>query len=502
MKFTKKYLGLVALLCFAGVYFFLDLDPEKPQMTATLAAAVLMMILWVTEAIPIGVTSLLPVVLFPLLGILDGKIAAQSYVNYIIFLFIGGFLMAFTLEKWKLHERIALKILSILAGSPIRILLGFMVASCFLSMWISNTATTMLMVPIAFSVYKSLEKNISQSGSILKFNKALLLGIAYSASIGGVMTLIGTTTNLAFTRVFEVLYPNSHIDISFGSWFVFTLPLSLVMIIITLFLLYFAFCGAAKNDFKSLSKDFFKRSYKRLGPMSVPQKRVFILFFLLIFLWVFRKPIQIGSFYLPGWSQIFAHAKWINDGTSAMLIGLLLFIIPSGQEKNTTLLTWDIFKKIPWNIVFLLGGGFALARAIRATGLAHYIGEMIADSGIVSASWLSVGCAGLMSLATELTSNTATTEMLLPIIAGVADKTQIHPLFLMLPVTLAASMAFMFPVATPPNTIVFGTGKLKIKDMLRVGIFLNCIAVLLIFLLTYFWAELALGVDFSQPILR
>ena len=496
----KKYLGLAAVFCFAAIYFFVDLNSEKPEMTATLAVAVLMMILWVTEAIPMGVTSLLPVVLFPLLGILDGKIAAQSYINYIIFLFMGGFLMSFALERTQLHERIALKILSILSGSPIKILLGFMLVSCFLSMWISNTATTMLMIPIAFSVYHSLEKNISNSQSSSKFNKALLLGIAYSASIGGVTTLIGTIPNLAFTRIFEVLYPNNPVDISFSSWFLFALPLTILMILISLLLLYFTFCRFPKNNFKSLDKNFFKESYKKLGPMSAPQKRVFVLFFLLIFLWIFRKSIQIGDFYIPGWSILFPRSSWINDGTSAMLVGLLLFMIPSG-DKKTPLLTWDIFQKIPWGVVFLLGGGFALAKAIKNTGLSDYLGEIIANSSITGASELMLGCATLMSLATELTSNTATTEMLLPIISGVANKTQIHPLFLMLPVTLAASMAFMFPVATPPNAIVFGTGKIKIKDMLRVGVILNFIAIILIFLLTYFWAEWVFGVDFKKPFL-
>lgn len=497
MKITKKYLGFLAVFSFMTIYFFIDLNPEKPEITATLAVAVLMMILWVTEAIPMGVTSLLPVVLFPLFGILDGKVAAQSYINYIIFLFIGGFLMSFALEKTKLHQRIALKILSILSGSPIRILLGFMLVSCFLSMWISNTATTMLMVPIAFSVYDSLEKNISNSKSILNFNKALLLGIAYSASIGGITTLIGTIPNLAFTRIFEVLYPNNSVDISFSTWFLFALPLTILMFFVSLILLYFIFCRSTKNNFQNLDKNFFKESYKKLGPMSISQKRVFILFFLLIFLWIFRKPIQIGNFYIPGWGLLFPNASWINDGTSAMFVGILLFILPSGDEKKP-LLTWDIFHKIPWAVVFLLGGGFALAKAISTTGLSDYIGGMIANSGITGGSQLMLGCTTLMSLATELTSNTATTEMFLPIISGVANKTHIHPLFLMLPVTLAASMAFMFPVATPPNAIVFGTGKIKIKDMLKVGIILNFIAIMLIFMLTYFWAEIAFGVDFKN----
>lgn len=490
VKYPMVFLGLMVFLC---IVFFTDLNPEKPAMTMTMAVVALMAIWWITEAVPIAITSLLPIVLFPVMGILDGKTVSATYVNYIIFLFLGGFIMALALEKWQLHKRIALKILSLLGSHPLKVLIGFMLTTSFLSMWISNTATTMMMIPIAFSVYESLKSEGNQK-NLPYFNTALLLGIAYSASIGGITTLVGTVPNLSFVRIFEILYPNV-VDISFGNWLLFTFPLTIVMLCITLAVLYLLFPirGMAGNNTTAL----FKKSYRDLGKMTAAQKRVLVLFSVLILLWIFRKSIQIGSFTLPGWSGLFGNPKWINDGTTAVFIALLLFIIPSKTVAKAPLLDWSISKKMPWDIVFLLGGGFALAKAFTTTGLADYIGTLITTYSSKDHLWLMGIATGLMSLATEFTSNTATTEMLLPIISGIANKVMVHPLLLMLPVTLAASMAFMFPVATPPNAIIFGTGKLKVKDMLKTGIILNTLAVICICLLTYFWAEIAFDIDFN-----
>ncbi len=487
----------IGLLFFSFILIFLDLDTDKPAMKMTLAVAVLMAIWWVTEAIPIGITSLLPIVLFPVMGVLDGKIVSGTYINYIVFLFLGGFLLALALEKWELHRRIALKILNTLGNSPFKILLGFMVSSSFLSMWISNTATTMMMLPIVSSVSGSLEQYYNKK-TLFKFNTALLLGIAYSSSIGGITTLIGTAPNLSFVRIFEILYPNS-IEISFSQWFIFTLPLTLFKFFVTLYLLYFLFLP--KGNYSKLSKDFFKKAYIDLGAMNIAQKRVLVLFTILIFLWIFRKPIQIGDFHIWGWSQLFGEPKWINDGTSAIFIAILLFIIPAKKDA-TPLLTWDISKKIPWDVVLLLGGGFALAKAFSTTGLADYLGRIIVENANNNSLFMMFSATGLMSFATEFTSNAATTEMLLPIVGGIANQLKVHPLFLMFPVTLAASMAFMFPVATPPNAIVFGTRKLKVRDMLKAGFILNTIAIISICLLTYFWAEVAFNINFEDLPIR
>jgi sodium-dependent dicarboxylate transporter 2/3/5 len=256
---------------------------------------------WVTEAIPIGATSLLPIILFPALGVVDGKAISNSYINYVIFLFIGGFIMALAIEKWELHKRIALKILSTVGGSPFRILFGFMLASGFLSMWMSNTATAMMMLPIALSVTGALEEVYSHK-KVGTFAIGLLLCIAYGCSIGGIATLVGTPPNLSFVRIFEIIFPTAP-EISFGQWLLFALPLSACMFVITLFYLYLIY--KPKEQIESLGSLFFREKYYDLGPTTREQKKVLVLFLLLIFLWVFRKDLVLGEFVIPGWSRLF-----------------------------------------------------------------------------------------------------------------------------------------------------------------------------------------------------
>ncbi len=475
----KPKLIIVGLLVFFYIVFFVHLQPEKPEVTYTAAIAFLMAFWWITEALPIGLTSLLPILLFPMLGVLDGKTISNSYINYVIFLFIGGFIMALAIEKWNLHKRIALKILSVMGGSPFMILFGFMFSSAFLSMWMSNTATAMMMLPIAFSVILSLEE-IHGKDNVKHYSLGLLLAIAYACSIGGIVTLVGTPPNLSFLRIYEIIFPNAP-EISFGQWITFALPISFFMFWFTLFFLYAIF--KPKQKLENLPKSFFKNKYKELGRITMEQKRVLVLFILLAFLWVFRKSIDLGFVTTPGWSAIFSHPKYINDGTVAIFVATLLFITPS-SKKNKTLVTWKITRKIPWRIVFLFGGGFALAKGFIDSGLSTYVGNVLANSGDFSTSSIVVALTGIMSLLTEFTSNTATTEMMLPIISGLAVQLKINPLLLMLPITLAASMAFMFPIATPPNAIIFGSGKIKMIQMIKVGFFINLVAIIVISLVT------------------
>lgn len=490
VKFKIIFAGLII---FFGILFFIDLKPGSPEVTYTAAIAVLIALWWVTEALPIGVTSLLPILLFPALGVLDGKTISNSYINYIIFLYIGGFIMALALEKWNLHKRIALKILSITGSKPIMILFGFMFAAAFLSMWMSNTATAMMMLPIAFSVITALTEVVGEE-HIHRYRTGLLLSIAYACSIGGISTLVGTPPNLSFVRIFEIIFPAGP-EISFGQWAVFALPLTIAMFVITLLFLYFRY--KPSPEMSNLKKNFFIKRYEELGPVSSNEKRVLALFCLLIFLWFFRKEIELGSFSIPGWSAIFKHPQFINDGTIAIFVAVLLFVIPS-KQKNEGLVTWEITKKIPWNIVFLFGGGFALANGFIESGLSAYIGNQLAEAKYLSNLGLIGVVTAMMSGLTEFTSNTATTEMMLPIISGLATEIQVNPLLLMIPVTLAASMAFMFPVATPPNAIIFSTGKLSMMEMMKAGFVLNLIAIVLITLLTLFWGPAVLPIDLTS----
>lgn len=483
---------VAGVVIFIAMISFLDLVPGKPGVTITAAIAVLMALWWVTEALPIGLTSLLPIVLFPVFGVLDGKAISNAYINYVIFLFIGGFFMALALEKWGLHKRIALKILSVLGGSPFKILLGFMIASGFLSMWMSNTATAMMMLPIVFSVTTALEETHGKN-KLKKFTTAILLSIAYGCSVGGIATLVGTPPNLSFVRIFEIIYPNAP-EISFGQWLIFAFPLSLSMFVVILILLYFMF--PPNKNLEIVNKSFFKEKYKDLGDVTPEQKRVFFLFVLLTLLWIFRKTLNLGNFSIPGWSSVFPEPKFINDGTIAIFIALLLFAIPSSDKKNREgLITWRIIGKIPWGIVLLFGGGFALAKGFIDSGLSTYVGEKLIAAGNMSDMGLLFTVTGLMTFLTEFTSNTATTEMMLPIVSGLANTIKVNPLFLMIPITLAASMAFMFPVATPPNAVVFGSGKLKMIDMVKAGLIINIIGITFVVLIAYFWGSVVFDID-------
>ncbi len=483
-------LVILGLLIFFGIIFFVDLQPGKPEVTYTAAIAFLMAFWWVSEALPIGITSFLPVVLFPALGVLDGQDISNAYINYVIFLFIGGFVMALAMEKWDLHKRIALKVLSIVGGSPFMILLGFMVSSAFLSMWMSNTATAMMMLPIAFSVTTALEE-VHGEGKINSFASGLLLAIAYSCSIGGVATLVGTPPNLSFLRIFQIIFPEAP-EISFGQWITFAFPIAFMIFAFSLLFLYFVY--KPKEKIEKLDKSFFKSRYKELGKVTLEQKRVFILFITLAILWVFKSDLNLGFTTIPGWSNLFKNPKFINDGTVAIFIAILLFIIPSSKKKEA-LVGWKIMLKIPWHIVFLFGGGFALAKGFIDSGLSNYVGGLLAGAGSLSPTALVASLTGMMSLLTEFTSNTATTEMMLPIISGLATEIRVNPLLVMIPITLAASMAFMFPIATPPNAIVFGTGKLKMASMIKTGFFINFFAVIIIVVMTMTWGTIIFDID-------
>ncbi|WP_340074178.1 DASS family sodium-coupled anion symporter [Leptobacterium sp. I13] len=481
-------LVILGLAIFTSFILFVDLDEQRPQITYTAAIAILMAFWWVTETIPVGATSLLPLVLFPLLGVLDGKMISNSYINYIIFLYIGGFIMALAIEKWGLHKRIALKILSVIGGSPLKILFGFMLASAFLSMWMSNTATAMMMLPIGFSVIAAL-KETAPKNTTRSFSNGLLLAIAYACSIGGITTLVGTPPNLSFVRIYEIMFPTGQ-EISFGNWLLFAFPLAFVLFIITLIYLFLAF-KPEKNS-SQLPSSFFKKKYADLGKMSSEEKKVGFLFIVLVFLWIFRKSITIGNIAIPGWSGMLSAPEYINDGTVAIGVALLLFIVPS-SKKSKALVSWNITKKIPWHIVLLFGGGFAIANGFVESGLSHYLGNLLVGAKDFSETSLIVLVTSLMSGLTEFTSNTATTEMLLPIIGGLATEINVNPLLLMIPVTLAGSMAFMFPIATPPNAIVYGSGKLSMWQMAKTGFVLNLIAIVLITILTVTWGTIVFG---------
>ncbi len=488
----KKLFFILAPIIAIIILIFQPLNTSF-EANALFAIALLMAVWWATENIPLAITALLPIVLFPVFGIMDGKEVSSTYYNHIIFLFIGGFMLALAMQRWKLHKRIALKILMITGTSPARILLGFMLATAFLSMWISNTATTMMMLPILLSVVSSLEDMYGKP-NVRKYAIGLLLGVAYASSVGGIATLIGTPPNPIFVRIYAINFPEAA-EISFSQWMLFALPLSIMMFASLYTLLYFTFARQQSKKWNSAENIIdFKQEYKNLGKASYEEKWMLIMFISAALLWMTRSPITIGSFYVPCWARLFSNPKFLNDGTVAIFIGLSLFLIPSKNIKNSKLLSWQQMKDLPWNIILLFGGGFALAQGFKTSGLSTYIGESVSLLGQIHPLIIIIAVTTIMVFLTELSSNSASTTILLPILASLSVSTGIHPLMLMVPATIAASMAFMLPVATPPNAIIFSSNKIKIIDMMRTGIIVNFFAIIIISILTYYWLPVVFGI--------
>ncbi|KZM49346.1 DASS family sodium-coupled anion symporter [Labrenzia sp. OB1] len=434
---------------------------------ATAVIAVWMAIWWASEALPVAATALLPLVFFPLFDISDFGQTAAPFANPLIFLFLGGFLISLALQRWNLHRRIALHILSVVGSSPSALIGGVMAATAFLSMWISNTATAMMMMPLAVSLTSVLTDAGQREKSGL--SSALLLAVAYSASIGGLGTLVGSPPNALLAAYMEQRHG---IHVGFLDWMAIGLPVVLAMLPITWFLL-------TRVDFHlqdtstRAGSEVVRQELDKMGPVSAAEKRVAAVFALVAALWIFN-PLTADWIGLSG----------LHDAGIAVSGALLLFLIPSGTHARVFLLDWNWAKRAPWDILILFGGGLSLAQAVDKTGLASWIGNGLSffETWPVFALVLAVSL--LVIFLTELTSNTATTAAFLPVVGAVAVQAGLDPLFLAAPAAMAASCAFMLPVATPPNAIVFGTGQVSIPQMMRAGFLVNLAAVAVITLLT------------------
>lgn len=478
-----KKIGLVlGLTLFGLILFFYHPVPDRPEVGFMAAIAALMAVFWMTEAIPLAATALIPIVLFPIGGIVDSGTIAKSYVNSIIFLFIGGFLIALSMERWNLHRRIALTIIQLIGRRADLLILGFMTASAFLSMWISNTATAVMMLPIGLAIITKMEDEFgAQKAHPLSL--ALILGIAYGCSIGGVATLVGTPTNLAFVRIFHESFPEAP-QISFGQWLIIGLPFSLTMLGVTWWLLTRVLCRFDKS--LTLDRSIIKRELSELGPVKYEERVVLFVFSLTVFLWIFRRDLHLGSFTLPGWSGLWSGFSTIDDGTVAIAASLILFFVPTRTNPTRRrILEGGVFARLPWGIILLFGGGFALANGFTTSGLSRHIGESFHSLGPVPIILLLIVICASVTFLTELTSNVATLSMLLPILTAWAVSLQVHPLVFAIPATLSASMAFMMPVATPPNAVVFSSQRIRIPEMARTGLVLNFVALGLILAAVY-----------------
>jgi len=471
MATLKKKIGLfLGPLLFISIHFFFHPEGLSDPANAILASTAWVATWWITEAISIPVTALLPIVLFPLTGGLSLSETSASYGHKYIFLFLGGFIVAIAIEKWNLHKRIALNIIKIVGTNVSRIILGFMVATALLSMWISNTATAVMILPVGMAIVLQLEDNpLTKKNENVIFGKALMLAIAYGASIGGMATLIGTPPNLVLAGVVESTY---HTEITFSQWFMFGFPISVVLLIICwIYLTRFAFKFEQK-EFPG-GKHEIENQLKALGKMSYEEKVILTVFFLTAMAWISR------SFLLTKWIPA------IDDTIIAIIASVILFLIPSSKPK-TPLISWEDAVKLPWGILLLFGGGMALALGFESSGLAAWIGNQLTSLVGVSVFVLVLVLIASVNFLTEITSNMATTAMLLPVLVSLATVLNIHPYILLVSATLAASCAFMLPVATPPNAIVFGSGYLNIGDMVKKGIWMNIISIILLTFIVYY----------------
>jgi len=498
----RHRVGLLLGLLLAAIPILVPAGPEFTILHRKMAAVVLLMATWwITEAIPIPATALLPLALFPLLGILSSAETAPSYGDHLVFLFLGGFLIASAMERWNLHRRVAIMTISIIGAGPGRLLLGFMAATAFLSMWISNTATTLMMLPIASAVVRHVAEDVADKtrGETVRreFGSILMLGIAYAASIGGVGTLIGTPPNIVMSGFITRLFPDMP-EITFLQWMLVGVPFVLTSLPIAAWIVW-RFGGRIPRGLidPSAAARLVQDERAKLGPMTGPERAVAVLFALTAVLWITRRPVDVGGLTVPGWSALFPWKEGIHDTTVAVAMALLLFLIPvrpPGERTRRPLLEWrEAAETIPWGILLLFGGGFALAAGFRETHLDAWMGDQLVHLTGAPTFSLVLSTTLLMTFLTEVTSNTATTTLLLPVLASAAQAAHLHPLLLMLPATLAASCAFMLPVATPPNAVVFGTGWLTIGRMARTGFLLNLATALLI-------AVLVLGL--GRPVLH
>lgn len=475
------------------------------------AVTLLMAVLWMTQAIPMAVTALIPLVAFPLLGIQSAEKVSKSYIDQNVLLFLGGFIIAMGIEKWGLHRRMALHIVRVLGTGLRRVVLGFMVATGFLSMWISNTASTLLMLPIGLAMIASIrdilldgedtpESHKKNRATLDRFASVLMIAIAYAASIGGFTSLVGTPTNVQFVGSFAKEFPAAQYPdvpvLSAGEWLLSVVPIGVLLLFSAWAILTFRLPSRIAG--KTIDRRFFTERLRKLGPPTRAEWLMLIIFAVTAALWVFRKPLTLGGAELvPGWGNRLAASlsSWgvkpamIHDSTVAIGMAILMFAIPAKRDESggfQCLMDWETVERLPWGILLLIGGGFAIAGGFRDSQLAEWLGNEFSASVADWPTWLLVAAVCfLLTFLTELTSNVATVGTLMPILAATALKLEIDPLLIMIPATISASCAFMLPIATPPNAIVFGSGRIRMQQMAVYGLVLNLIGVVVITVATF-----------------
>jgi solute carrier family 13 (sodium-dependent dicarboxylate transporter), member 2/3/5 len=486
LKLKQKQLAIIAVgLLLSTAFYFLHLFPTS-KANLSVALGVLLVYLWVSEVVAMPVVALLPIILFPLFNLMPIDKVAESYGTPVIFLFMGGFMIGMAIEKWNLHKRIALTIVRWSGSSGNRITLGFIAATGLLSMWLSNTATTMMMFPIALSVIKIVDGS-DTAGNKRNFAIGLLLVIAYASNFGGIATIIGTPPNVTFVAFIKKTYK---VDLDFLEWMLVCTPIA-ILLLAALYFVITAWLFPNRIPNSKATNDYIHQELKTLGKLSVAERNVLIVFVATALSWIFRKAINSAL-----------HIE-LDDNMIAMIGGLALFFVNSGSKNEKgvpqQLLEWDDTKNMAWGILLLFGGGIALANQLKDVGVMDAIGNGLAHSGINNPLALVVLITIISIFLSEVMSNVAQVTVLSPVIGSLALALNINPLLLGLPMTLAASAASMLPMGTPPNAIVFGSGKMKMRDMIKAGFVLNIISIVLIILFCYYILPLVMGTVLPIP---
>eukprot|EP01120_Amphizonella_sp_Union-15-10_P012411 TRINITY_DN5503_c0_g1_i1.p1 TRINITY_DN5503_c0_g1~~TRINITY_DN5503_c0_g1_i1.p1 ORF type:complete len:545 (-),score=57.83 TRINITY_DN5503_c0_g1_i1:39-1673(-) len=493
-----------------GLFFFvlfliLRINPQHPksrEQSATLGITLWLLMWWLAEPVPLQITALLPLVLFPVTGVLSVAETAAEYANNTVFLMAGGFMLALAAEKWKLLERIAFKFVLKVGFTPHKLLLGLLCVTSLLSAWMANAAAAVVMVPITVSI---MEKIPSSD----KLKKGFLLAVAYGSSIAGIITPIGSPPNIVVMDWFSTTYPDAP-DITFLLWMATSLPTALLMLSL-LYLYISSYYITESNTFTEedniQSRKDFKKHLEQLGMMSWPEKVILCVFGLAVFLWIFRSDLIFSGDTcvawrgcLPGWGSLFPKPHYIRDGSVSIFCAILLFLIPARNESNTKILDWDTVQNISWAVLWLTGGGFALARAIEVSGLAHWIGSQLILLTVLPPQIIVVVVVIVAVFVTEIVANTPAVQIALPILAGIASEAKINPKYFCIPAAHGVSCAFMLPTATGPNSIIFSYGIIKVWDMVKAGALLNVISVISISFCWFIYGQFILGAEpYSFP---
>jgi len=474
-----QFLGPVLAVC---IWLLTDLSPGHPQVTQMAGITVWMCVWWFSEAVGFGITAMVPVMTMPLLGLANVNEVAHQYTDSIIFLFIGGFMLAFAIEKWNFHKRIALKILSLVGFSPSTILLGVMISAWLISNWISNTATTMMLFSAVMALVNETQLHMKQNQH--RFAAALLLGLAFAATIGGMATPVGTPPNMYFFKAYLEQYPQNN-DLTFLSWSAIGFPISFLLLVVTFVTLQQYYLN--KQVKLEMGTAYFKSQYKLLGKFSSEEKWVATIFVMCVLLWFTRADIVIDTFSFKGWKNLLPNPKYADDAVVAVFAALLLFLIPSKKNKGEALLVWEDATKLRYDIILMFGSGFALAYGFEISGLSTWLAGTLAVMKGIPVLAIIIGICVVVTIISEFASNIASVQLAIPVMVALQQELNLPPLLLMIPATFAASLGFMLPVATAANTIVFGTRQIEVRDMLKVGFILDLAGIAIISVFCYLY---------------